>query len=118
MCKNCEHILQGYTIKHSEDNCPLTRSRYCSSCAKRGHTKQNCPKMPNQLIQLPVHLPPHNPHEQEEDINLVELKNKDCVIREYLKNHGHEGPLKKRHLRGILNDHAESEGLTIELIDA
>lgn len=118
MCKNCEHILVGYTINHTEANCPLTRSRYCPSCAKRGHTQQACPKKPNKLTQLSVHLPPSNLHEQEEDMNLVELKNRDCIIREYLKNHGHEGPLKKRHLRGFLNDYAEAEGLTIELIDA
>jgi hypothetical protein len=116
MCTKCEHILVGYTTKHTETDCPLTRARYCSSCAKRGHTQQNCPKKPSQLVQLPVYLPPQNP--QEEDIHLVELKNKDCVLREYLKNHGHEGPLKKRHLRGFLQDYAEAEGLTIELIDA
>ena len=94
------------------------RSRYCAACAKRGHTQAMCPKKVSKLISLPVHLPPHNPHEQEENINLVELKNKNCVIREYLKNHGHEGPLKKRQLRGLLNDYADTEGLTIELICA
>lgn len=103
-------------IKHTEANCPLTRGRYCPSCAKRGHTHQDCPKKPSTLIQLPVHLPSHSP--QEEDIHLVELKNKDCILREYLKNHGYDGPLKKRHLRGFLEDYAEAEGLTIELIDA
>jgi hypothetical protein len=118
MCKHCDHILVGYTIRHTEDACPLKRSQYCASCAKRGHTKSTCPKAPAKQTQFPVHLPPNNEHEQEENTNLVELKNVDCVLREYLKNHGHEGPLKKRQLRGCLANYAEENDLTINLINA
>lgn len=42
MCSNCKHIGIEY-LKHDPMNCPITQSRYCGICARRGHTTLKCP---------------------------------------------------------------------------
>jgi hypothetical protein len=48
---------------------------------------------------------------------IVELKNVDSVIREYLRNQGFEGSLKRRELRSNLADFAKAKKIDIRIIE-
>ena len=115
MCSKCAAILINFRVKHTEINCPLRKSLYCSGCAVYGHTPGSCPCKASRQATQSVQIV--NPIEDTSDPTLVELKNKDCIIREYLKNHGQVGPFKKKDIRPLLNEYAESAKITIKLID-
>jgi hypothetical protein len=64
----------------------------------------------------PSRLPPA-PAVKESSRPIVELKNVDSVIREYLRNQGFEGSLKRRELRSNLTDFGKENKIDIRLIE-
>lgn len=111
MCMICKDVLVGFRIVHKEDSCPLSRSLYCNICAKHGHNRSTCTNAPSQKIQQSVFIV-----ENDEPIvnrRVLEIKDGDCVIREYLKNHGFTDTIKRKDLRGILNEYALRQDMKI-----
>ena len=119
MCSYCAHVLVGFTIRHSEEVCPLRKSMYCRHCATYGHISATCARKPNAVYTAPVDPAPLRSAEPEETSTrpIVELKNVDVVIREYLRNQGFEGSLKRRDLRSNLQEFAKEKKMDIRLID-
>ena len=119
MCSYCAHVLVGFTIRHSEEVCPLRKSMYCHHCATYGHISATCSRKPNAVYTAPVDPAPLRPATPEETSPrpIVELKNVDVVIREYLRNQGFEGSLKRRELRSNLEDFAKEKKIDIRLIE-
>ena len=119
MCSYCAHVLVGFTIRHSEEVCPLRKSMYCRHCATYGHISATCSRKPNAVYTAPVDPAPLRPVTPEETSirPIVELKNVDVVIREYLRNQGFEGSLKRRELRSNLEDFAKEKKIDIRLIE-
>jgi hypothetical protein len=119
MCTYCAHVLVGFTIRHSEEVCPLRKSMYCRHCATYGHISATCSRKPSAQYTAPVdpsRLPPA-PAVKESSRPIVELKNVDSVIREYLRNQGFEGSLKRRELRSNLADFAKAKKIDIRIIE-
>lgn len=120
MCSYCAHILVGYSIRHSEDVCPLRKSMYCKFCAKYGHIPSTCTRKPSSIALAPVDpssLPQPAPQSPESTKPVVELKKIDTVIREYLRNHGQEGSITKQDIPKLLAKHAKKMGIDIRLIE-
>ena len=71
------------------------------------------------MFTAPVDPAPLRPATPEETSTrpIVELKNVDVVIREYLRNQGFEGSLKRRDLRSNLEDFAKEKKIDIRLIE-
>lgn len=138
MCSHCKTILVDFQIKHEEAVCPLRKSLYCSTCAIYGHTTKLCPVKPDSAFTEPLYveqliLPSerrtfrirtktllpgkrepspvtelHNPH-------LIEIKDTDAIIREYLKNHG-VVVVSKKDLRPKMNEFAKKNGKVVRYI--
>ncbi len=94
---------------------------YCRHCATYGHISATCSRKPSAIYTAPVdpsRLPPAPSTEDDgPSRKIVELKNIDSVIREYLRNQGFEGSLKRRDLRSNLTDYAKEHNLDIRLIE-
>jgi hypothetical protein len=101
MCSICKDILQDFGIDHIEAKCPLRNSRYCSYCAQYGHLTKSCPAKPSIMFREPIYLEQLIPHSDlkeynitsktpikckhpEEPQQLLEIKDNDRVILEYL----------------------------------
>lgn len=42
-CTSCYRVLGKLVKRHSADNCPLYKSKYCGLCASYGHSPRGCP---------------------------------------------------------------------------
>lgn len=138
MCSVCKEILVDFRIPHSEASCPLRKSLYCRSCAIYGHSSKSCPVKPPLFATEPAFVeqlvPPSErrmyritsrtpltgvripePTSELENPNLIEIKDVDDVIREYLRNHGVIVTSKKE-LRNRLREYAKGEGKVVRFI--
>lgn len=105
MCNICKNILQDFEIQHSESQCPLRNSRYCSYCAQYGHLTKSCPSKPSRMFREPAYLEQLISHSDlksynittktpikyktvEEPQQLLEIKDDDRVIISYLGARG------------------------------
>jgi len=52
MCSFCKTDHPHYLIKHEEATCPFKQSRYCSFCARHGHSTSDCPDAPAPAAQF------------------------------------------------------------------
>lgn len=43
MCSNCDRIHITYEKGHLPNDCPISKCKYCSFCARSGHTTTECP---------------------------------------------------------------------------
>lgn len=101
MCNICRHILEGFTIEHKEDNCPLRNSQYCAYCAGYGHLTKACKAKPNIMFREPTYLEQLIPYsvlkecnittktpieysEPKEERKILEIKDNDKVILAYI----------------------------------
>ena len=98
MCTICNKVIPDFGVKHQKSLCPLGNSRYCSNCAKYGHTTKMCPAKP--IFQEPTYLEQLIPHSELKEFNitsktlikykgeephqLLEIKDDDKVIMAYL----------------------------------
>ena len=101
MCSICKETMPDFGIIHTESRCPLRNSRYCSHCAQYGHLTALCPAKPLSMFCEPIYveqlippselrernittLTPLPPKRAEEPPQLLEIKDDDKVIAEYL----------------------------------
>jgi hypothetical protein len=101
MCQICQDILHDFEIQHTEAQCPLRNSSYCSYCAKYGHFTKKCPAKPSRMFREPVYLEQLIPYSELKELNittrtpikntikdeeqqLLEIKDDDKVILAYL----------------------------------
>jgi len=98
VCTICNKVIPDFGVKHQKSLCPLGNSRYCSNCAKYGHTTKMCPAKP--IFQEPTYLEQLIPHSELKEFNitsktlikykgeephqLLEIKDDDKVIMAYL----------------------------------
>lgn len=55
-CQICSKIFQDFSIEHTETQCPVRMSRYCSHCAQYGHLTSTCPAKPQRWATHPVYM--------------------------------------------------------------
>jgi hypothetical protein len=101
MCSNCTNILQDFGIEHTIALCPLRNSWYCSYCAIYGHLTKSCTAKPSILFRKPAYIEQLIPYldlkeynitsktpirslEQEQEKQLLEIKDNDKAIAAYL----------------------------------
>lgn len=138
MCSYCDKILVGFSIKHTEAACPLRKSLYCPTCAIYGHSFKGCPVKPSKAFTEPIYveqliLPSERraykiksytllPNKYLPDLDstlynphLIELKDTDQIIRDYLKSNGIICGSKKE-LRHKLLEFAKANGKVVRFI--
>jgi len=125
MCSICKKLLTGFSIAHTEVDCPLQKSYYCTGCARYGHHTSTCPAMPMWKYREPVYeeqLKPDAtantrtllPIPVTKEPNYVRIKNTDESIKEFLTAQGIKF---KRNFRRILNDYANLKHVRIVYTD-
>ena len=92
MCTICKTTLPNFGINHTELNCPLRKSRYCSICAQYGHFTKLCP---DQIKRKP---------------RLLFIKDNKLTIKEFLTKHDIKYKKKYRH---ILHNYAQLSHMRI-----
>ncbi len=123
MCNICKNTLQGFTIDHQEDSCPLRMSRYCSYCAKYGHLTKSCPAKPlihfrepaflEQLIPpselkekgIATKTPIHYINEKQE---FLYVKNNDKDILSYMQGQSIKPSKKSKDNRHLIEEYAKN----------
>lgn len=132
MCSTCKPIMPDFSIEHSETQCPLRNSMYCSNCAAYGHRTVSCPARPalrfrepcyiEQLL-CPTDLAKYNitsktpipSYAIEEPQRLLEIKDDDKVISAYLHSRGIK-PVKGCTKRYLLEEYAKSQNRRLILL--
>ena len=101
MCSLCSTTLKGFGIPHAESVCPLRNSLYCSTCARYGHSLNDCYAKPSRFFTEPAFVEqllnpsdlkrynittqtPLPPHPKEEPPRYLEIQDNDRVIAAYL----------------------------------
>ena len=93
MCTICIRIMgASFSGSHTETDCPLRASMYCSICARYGHLHNNCPAA--------SHYRP----------SILYIKNSDNAIRAFLKEKGISYGTK---IHNALHDYADLNGLRV-----
>lgn len=138
MCDRCKHILKDFRIEHSPGTCPYIKSLYCSSCAVYGHSRLKCPAKPSSYATEPIYIEQLIPYSERiaygitsktllknkripdpitelENPNLIELKEIDSILKEFLRNNGIIATTKKD-IRTKLKEYAKANGKVIRFI--
>ena len=93
MCTICIRIMDAsFSGSHTETDCPLRASMYCSICARYGHLQEKCPAA--------SHYHPY----------ILYIKQSDNAIRAFLKEKGISYGTK---LHNALYDYADLNGLRV-----
>ena len=92
MCTICSIAFPHFGINHTELDCPLRKSRYCSICACYGHLTKTCPD------------------QQDKQPRLLFIKDNETVIKEFLLKHGIKS---KKKYRYYLHNYAELNHMRI-----
>lgn len=87
MCKICETILGVSVIKHSEKECPLAASAYCSICVSYGHFQDNCANKPCSISITSI-PPVKSEGVNTNYANTLYLADREPVHRAYLSSNG------------------------------
>jgi len=56
MCSICRPTWKNVPMTHTETNCPIRNSRYCSYCASYGHLTKACPAPPPSRFTQPLYV--------------------------------------------------------------
>lgn len=138
MCDRCKHILRDFKIEHTVGTCPYLESLYCSSCAVYGHSRLRCPAKAPSYATQPIYMEQFIPYSERvaygitsrtllkgkrapdeitelENPNLIELKEVDLVLKEFLKTRGIIATSKKD-IRQKLKEYAKQNNKVIRFI--
>ena len=92
MCSICIPIIGTIMAVHSEVDCSIRLSMYCSICARSGHSTSSCPAASH-----------YNPR-------ILYIKNNDKAIKVFLKEKGIPHDVK---LHKAMNDYADLNGVRV-----
>jgi hypothetical protein len=127
MCDICKDILVNFAISHEPILCPLRSSLYCSYCAQYGHVTNKCQSKPPKWSRKPIYVeqliptsdiieynitsktlisPSNNISDESGNKRLLEIKDHDEIIIEFLKAKGIGVSKKMKENRNKLNDYA------------
>ena len=113
-CTFCREILVGFTLTHEPEDCPLKLSAYCSFCLERGHYLSDCLKA---SVAATTHvLPPQVKQKNKILKPVLEIEDKEVVIRSYLLSKSIQISQKKGENKERLKIYAEENGYELVLI--
>lgn len=121
MCSICKSILVGFSIIHTELDCPLRKSYYCTGCARYGHRSNTCPAMPMWKYREPIYAEQLEPNAAvhtmtplpivySKEPNYLRIKNTDESIKDFLTAQGIKF---KKNFRRLLHDFADLKQMRI-----
>ena len=76
MCDYCKGVLY---LKHSENNCPYKKYKYCPTCASYGHNYETCENKSRNCKIILESTP------KEDEITTYEILDNPKAIRAFLK---------------------------------
>ena len=138
ICTACNDALPNFMIPHLPSSCPVLNSLYCSFCSRYGHSSKKCtvapPPWAKDVVFMEQLIPTNTLKEYKiktktllsSDYNIptldeyipnskgvIELREDDKLIKAWLKARGISATENYRRNRELLQQYADSRGLTI-----